>query len=123
MADARRDGALALAAFAVLVTTGVRGVGVAPFVRPVAVAAGIGAAVALEWCFLASSTLAAGWERRGVPLATAGVFVVAAAALISHVPWLVGAAAWGLVAYLCLLGCIRLGWGNPVARLVASDRR
>lgn len=108
MADARRDGSLALAALAALVAVGVRGVGVAPFVRPVAVAAGV---------------VAAGWERRGVPLVAAVVFVVAAVVFVPHAPWLVAAAAWGLVAYLCLLGCVHLGWGNPVTRLLPSDRR
>jgi hypothetical protein len=123
MADARRDGSLALAALAALVAVGVRGVGVAPFVRPVAVAAGVVAAVGFEWCFLVSPALAAGWERRGVPLVAAVVFVVAAVVFVPHAPWLVAAAAWGLAAYLCLLGCVHLGWGNPVTRLLPSDRR
>lgn len=123
MADARRDGALAFAALVATVALGVRGVGVAPFLRPVAVVTGLAAALALEWCFLASPALAAGWERRGVPLVAAGAFVAVAATLVPRVPWLVGAAAWGLVAYLCLLGCVRLGRGNPVARLAPPGRR
>jgi hypothetical protein len=122
MVDARRDGTLACLALAVLVAFGTRRVGVAPFVHPLAVVTGVGGALALEWCFLASPTLADGWERRGVPLAGTVALLVAAALLVPRAPWLAGAAAWGLVAYLGLLGCAIVGWGNPVAR-VAVDRR
>jgi hypothetical protein len=122
MADARRDGALALVTLAALVALGTRAVGVAPFVRPLAVAVGVAGALVLEWAFLASPTLAAGWERRGVPLASAAA-VVAAVVLVPRVPWLVGAAAWGLVTYGGLLGCVLAGWGNPVARLSTGRGR
>lgn len=123
MADVRRDGLLALATLVGLVTVGTRLVGVAPFVRPLAVVTGIVGALGIEWCFLASPALAAGWERRGVPVAGAvGVFLVAAVAA-PRAPWLLGAAAWGLVTYACLLGCVLVGWGNPVARLPTGRGR
>jgi hypothetical protein len=117
MADARRDGLLALGTLVVLVAAGTRLVGVAPFVRPLAVVTGVAGALAVEWCFLASPALAAGWERRGVPAGSAVAVVAAAAVLAPRAPWLVGAAAWGLVTYAGLLGWVLAGRGNPVARL------
>jgi hypothetical protein len=123
MADARRDGLLALLTVVALVAVGTRRFGVAPFVRPLAVVTGVGGALVIEWVFLASPTLATGWERRGVPVASAVVVVVAAAVLAPRAPWLVGAAAWGLVVYGCLLGCVLVGWGNPVARLPTGRPR
>jgi len=123
MADVRRDGCLALATLAGLVVVGTHLVGVAPFVRPVAVVTGIVGALGVEWGFLASPTLAAGWERRGVPVAGAVGVLVVAAVVAPRAPWLLGAAAWGLVTYGCLLGCVLVGWGNPVARLPTGRGR
>lgn len=117
MADTRRDGSLALVTLAVLVAVGTRVVGVAPFVRPLAVVTGVAGALVIEWCFLVSPALATGWERRGVPVAGALSVLVVAVVLVPRTPWLLGAAAWGLVAYLCLLGCVLVGVGNPVAWL------
>ena len=121
MADARRDGLLAVLTLAALVAVGTRAVGVAPVVRPLAAAVGVAGALVLEWAFLASPTLATGWERRGVPAVSAAAVVVVAVVLVPRAPWLVGAVAWGLVTYGCLLGCALVGWGNPVARV--STRR
>jgi hypothetical protein len=123
MADARRDGALACLTLVALVGVGVRAVGVDPFVRPLAVGIGVAGALVIEWAFLASPTLATGWERRGVPLASAATVLGAAVVLAPRVPWLVGAAAWGLVTYGGLLGCVLAGWGNPVARVSAGRGR
>jgi hypothetical protein len=69
--------------------------------------------------------LAAARERGGVPfLAALGfVGVVLAVSHFLSVAWLLGAATWGLAAYLCLLGCVVLGFGNPVAWLTAAGRR
>jgi hypothetical protein len=117
MADARRDGALACVTLVALVVVGVRTVGVAPFRHPLAAAVGVAGALGVEWAFLASPALATGWERRGVPLASAVAVVVVAVVLVPRAPWLVGAAAWGLVTYGVLLGCVLVGWGNPVARV------
>jgi len=117
MADARRDGALACLTLVAVVAVGIRAVGVTPFVRPLAVGLGVGGAIGLEWAFLASPALATGWERRGVPLASAAAVVLVAVVLVPWAPWLVGAAAWGLVTYGSLLGCVLVGWGNPVARV------
>jgi hypothetical protein len=123
MADVRRDGLLALATLAALVLVGTRLVGVAPFVRPLAVGTGVLSALALEWSFLVSPTLAAGWERSGVPVAGAVGVLAIAAVVAPRAPWLLGAAAWGLVTYGCLLGCVLAGWGNPVARLPTGRGR
>ncbi|AXG06017.1 hypothetical protein DU500_05915 [Haloplanus rubicundus] len=117
MADARRDGTLAVLTLVALVVVGVRAVGVAPFVRPLAVAVGVAGALGIEWAFLASPALATGWERRGVPVVSAAAVVVVAVVLVPRAPWLVGAVAWGLVTYGSLLGCVLVGWGNPVARV------
>lgn len=122
MADARRDGLLALATLVVLVV-GTRAVGVASVLHPLAVATGVLGSLAIEWLFLASPALATGWERRGVPVASAVAVVAAAVVLTPWVPWLVGAAAWGLVTYGCLLGCVLAGWGNPVARMPTGRGR
>lgn len=75
------------------------------------------AALAVEWCFLAAPSLADGWERRGVPFLAAAGFVGLALVAAFHFPWLLAAAAWGLLTSLCLLGCVLVGWGNPVAWL------
>lgn len=123
MADVRRDGLLALATLAVLVGAGTRFVGVAPFLRPLAVVTGVVGALGIEWGFLASPALAAGWERRGVPAAGAVAVLAVAAAVAPRAPWLLGAAAWGLLTYGCLLGCVLAGWGNPVARLPTGRGR
>jgi hypothetical protein len=123
MADVRRDGLLALATLVALVLVGTRLVGVAPFVRPLAVGTGVLGALALEWSFLVSPTLAAGWERSGVPVAGAVGVLAIAAVVAPRAPWLLGAAAWGLVTYGCLLGCVLAGWGNPVARLPTGRGR
>jgi hypothetical protein len=123
MADVRRDGLLALGTLGALVVAGTRLVGVAPFVRPLAVVTGVVGALVIEWSFLASPTLAAGWERRGVPVGSAAVVVLAAAVLAPRAPWLVGAAAWGLLTYTGLLGCVLAGVGNPVARLPTGRGR
>jgi hypothetical protein len=121
MADVRRDGLLALVTLCVLVVAGARLVGVSPFLHPLAVGVGVLGAIGIEWGFLVSPTLAAGWERRGVPLASALTVLAVAAAVTPHAPWLAGAAAWGLVTYGCLLACVLVGWGNPVAWL-PTDR-
>jgi hypothetical protein len=123
MADIRRDGSLALVTLVALVAVGTRIVGVAPFVRPLAVVTGVAGALVIEWYFLVSPALATGWERRGVPVVGALTVLVAAATIASRAPWLLGAAAWGLVAYLCLLGCVLAGVGNPVARLSPGRAR
>ena len=123
MADARRDGALACLTLAVLVVVGVRAVGVAPFRHPLAVVVGVVGALGIEWAFLASPALTDGWERRGVPLASAVAVLGVAVVLAALVPWLVGAAAWGLVTYGCLLGCVLVGWGNPVTRVSTGRGR
>jgi hypothetical protein len=117
MADIRRDGALALGSFAVLAAVGAWRVGVTPFTRPVAITTGIVAALAAEWCFLAVPSLATGWERRGVPLASAVGFAALVGLLARVAPWIVGAAAWGLLTYGVLLGCVLVGLGNPLTRL------
>ena len=118
MADTRRDGALACLTLVALVVVGGRTVGVGVFLDPLAVAVGVAGTLGIEWAFLASPALATGWERRGVPLASAVAVVLAPRA-----PWLVGAAAWGLVTYGGLLGCVLVGWGNPVARLPTGRGR
>ena len=123
MADTRRDGALAVLTLVALVVVGVRTVGVDPFRDPLAAAVGVVGALGIEWAFLASPALAAGWERRGVPLVSAVAVVGGAALLVPRAPWLVGAAAWGLATYGCLLGCVLVGWGNPVARLPTGRSR
>lgn len=120
MADIRRDGRLALVTLVGFVAVGTRFVGTTPFLRPRAIATGVVGALVIEWAFLASPALATGWERRGVPVASAVAVVVAAAVLAPRAPWLVGAVAWGLVTYGGLLGCVLVGWGNPVARLSAG---
>jgi hypothetical protein len=120
MADPRRDGLLAAAALAAVVASGSWLAGPAPFLRPAVVAAGIAAALAAEWCFLVSPTLAAGWERRGVPVASAVALAGFAVLLGSRVAWLLGVAAWGLVTYGALLGWVLLGGTNPVARLTGE---
>jgi len=117
MADARRDGALACLTLVALVVVGTHAVGVHPFLSPRAVGVGVAGALGLEWAFLASPALATGWERRGVPLASAAAVVLVAVVLVPWAPWLVGAAAWGLVTYGSLLGCVLVGLGNPVARV------
>jgi len=123
MADSRRDGLLALLTLGVLAGVGARVVGVAHLLDPLAVAAGVVGAVVIEWAFLASPALAAGWERPGVPVGSAVALVVLAVVLASRAPWFVGAAAWGLVTYGCLLGCVLVGWENPVARLPTGRDR
>jgi hypothetical protein len=123
MADARRDGALAVLTLLTVVAVGTRVVGVAPFRHPLAVGVGVIGALGVEWAFLASPALATAWERRGVPLASAAAVVGAAVVLAPRAPWLVGAAAWGLVTYGCLLGCVLVGWGNPVARVSTGRGR
>ena len=123
MADARRDGVLAFLTLAALVAIGTRVVGAAPFRHPLAVAVGVAGALGVEWAFLASPTLAAAWERRGVPVASAAAVVLVAVVLAPRAPWLVGAAAWGLVTYGGLLGCVLVGWGNPVARVSTGRGR
>jgi hypothetical protein len=75
MADARRDGFLALGALAVVVAEDV-----VPFRSPGVAALGVGA----------------------------GLLVA------RSVPWILGAAAWGLVTYLALLGCVLVGLGTPL---------
>lgn len=122
MADPRRDGVLALVALVAIVVGGVRIAGTAPFLHLRAAVTGVGAAVALEWLFLARPSLAEGWERRGVPLLAAVGVVAVALVVASRIPWLLGAAAWGLLAYLCLLGWVVRGRRNPVAWLVPSER-
>jgi hypothetical protein len=112
MADTRRDGLLALGALIVVVAEGRD-----PFLRPCVAALGVGAALVVEWCFLAVPSLADGWERRGVPVAAAAVTVGAGLLVARAVPWVLGAAAWGLVTYLALLGCVLVGLGNPLTRL------
>jgi len=123
MASLRRDAPLALLTLLALVGAGVRLLGTTPFVDPRAVRAGVLGALALEWGFLAAPSLAAAWERRGVPLA-AGLGVVTLALLAARAaPWLVGAAAWGLVTYLARVGCVLAGWGNPLRRAVPARWR
>ncbi|RCU46687.1 hypothetical protein DU504_04845 [Haloplanus salinus] len=123
MADARRDGALACLTLVALVVVGGRTVGVGVFLDPLAVAVGVAGTLGIEWAFLASPALATGWERRGVPLASAAAVVLVAVVLAPRAPWLVGAAAWGLVTYGGLLGCVLVGWGNPVARVSTGRGR
>jgi hypothetical protein len=114
----RRDGILAVATLAAVLAAGLWTVGPGVFARPVAVGVGVGGAVVVEWLFLSyPDRLLALWERPVV--AVASVAVLGGLLVVSWQvsPWLLGAVGWGLVTYLCLLGCLLVGLGNPVVRL------
>ena len=116
-----RDGLLAAGSLVAIIAVGVLTSGVGVFVRPLAVAAGVAGALALEALFLRySSWLLTAWKRPSVALA--GVVALGWLALwaIQAAPWALGAIAWGLVTYLVLLGCVLAGLGNPVAALVST---
>lgn len=119
MPSLRRDTLLAGGLLAVLVAACLWAVGPDPLVTPSAAALGVGGAVAVEAAFLQfPGTLLAVWECPGVAVAgTAAVGLLAAGSLLVA-PWLLGAAAWGLVTYLLLAGCVLVGVGNPLAALV-----
>jgi len=117
--DHRRDGLLAVAALATLLA-GLTWTGAATaLARPVAVAAGVGGAVALELVFLRAPRVAAAWERPAVwATATLSTLLLGAGLLWVGGAVAVAAACWGLVTYLGLLAAVVAGWANPVAALV-----
>lgn len=124
MPSHRRDAALAGGLLAVLLAAVLGTVGAGPLVHPLAVGGGVGAALAAEAAFLRyPATLLAAWERRGVAAASAVALGALAAGAVAVAPWLVGAAVWGLVTYLALLGCVLVGVGNPVAVVVEPVER
>lgn len=95
------------------------------FLDPRAAAVGTGGSVALEWLFLRypERTLAL-WERRPVQVGGVAFTVGGGVALLRTAgAWSVAAIAWGLIAYLALLGIVLAGGRNPVARLVDGRER
>ena len=122
MRPEHRDGLLAVGGLAGLVGIAAATVGVGRLLDPGAAAAGVVVAVAVEVVFLRVPSRALGlWERRGVPVAGAGVVLAAGLVAVRTAPRLLGVPVWGLVTYFVLLGCVLSGAGNPVAALVGGD--
>lgn len=117
-----RDGLLAVGGLAGLVGIAAATVGVGRLLDPGAAAAGVVVAVVVEVVFLRVPSRALGlWERRGVPVAGAGVVLAGGLIAVRTAPRLLGVPFWGLVTYLVLLGCVLSGAGNPVAALAGGD--
>ena len=109
-----RDGLLAVGGLAGLVGIAAATVGIERLFDPGAAAAGVVGAVAVEVVFLRVPSRALGlWERRGVPVAGAGVVLAVGLVAARTAPRLLGVPVWGLVTYLVLLGCVLSGAGNP----------
>lgn len=118
----RRDGLLALAGFSALLAGALATVGADPLFDPAAVAVGVAGSVLLEVAFLRyPDVLLAAWERRGVPVAGLLLVIGLGAVAARFAPVLVGALAWGLVAYLGLLACVLVGLGNPLSPVASDD--
>jgi len=116
----RRDALFAVVALAVLVAVGARLAGAGVFLTPLAVTVGVAGALAIEAVFLRyPDVLLPVWERTGVAVASAVLVLVGGVVAVRYVPWLVGAAAWGLVVYLVLSALVLAGVGNPVAAVVS----
>ena len=117
-----RDGLLAVCGLAGLVGIAAATVGVGRLLDPGTAAVGVVVAVAVEVVFLRVPSRALGlWERRGVPVAGAGVVLAAGLVVVRTAPRLLGVPVWGLITYLALLGCVLSGAGNPVAALAGRD--
>lgn len=118
-----RDGLLALVGLLALAgLTAVTG-GIDTLLDPVGIVAGVVVALAIEAVFLQYPSKALDlWERRGVPVVSLCALVVAGALAVRVAPWLLSVPVWGLVTYLCLLGCVLLGMGNPLAVLLPESK-
>jgi hypothetical protein len=113
-----RDGLLAVLGLSALAGVTLATAGPTALLAPGAVLAGVAGAVALELVFLRYPDRALGvWERRGVPAVALAGLLAGAALAVRAVPWLAGAAVWGLLTYLALLLCVLAGLGNPLSAL------
>ncbi|WP_255149840.1 hypothetical protein [Halorarius halobius] len=114
-----RDGLLAVCALGLLVVVAALAGAIGSLVDWQAAVVGVVGSLLLEALFLRypdrSREL---WERR--PIQAAAFALIAGlgiAAMRSGLGWILAALAWGLVAYLLVLGVVVAGYPNPVARL------
>jgi len=116
MDSRHRDGLLAAVGLIVVVAVGVRIGAIEPFLDPFPAAVGVVGSVGLEVAFLRyPEGTTEVWERPGVaPGALVLVVALGVGAVATGATWIVGTLAWGLLAYLVLLGCVLAGVGNPL---------
>lgn len=116
MTDIRRDALLAGCTLGGLVAVLAATDAAARLFDPVAAGLGIAGALAVEFAFLRSATVARLWRRPAVQLS--GTFVVTAGGVLGYLlvgPAAVVALCWGIVMYFCLLGVVLAVGNNPLA--------
>lgn len=105
-----RDAVLAAASGAVLLGALAVAGSLASLADPGAAVAGVVAALAVEWLFVAETPAGTLWERRRVRAASVAALLGGSAALAWVTgPWILAAACWGVATYFALLALVLAG--------------
>lgn len=116
----RRDCLLAVAALGGLSVIAVITDAIGILFRPLPVLVGAVGTFVLEALFLRYHVYTrALWQRRGIQVLSFVLLLgVGILAIRLGTGWLLASLAWGLVAYLGLVGAVAAGLNNPISRLV-----
>lgn len=116
----RRDCLLAVAALGGLSVIAVTMDVVGVLFRPLPFLVGVIGTLVLEALFLRYPAYTrALWQRRGIQVLSFVLLLsVGILAIRLGTGWLLASLAWGLVAYLGLVGIVAAGFNNPLSRLV-----